>query len=59
MCEGLLAVEFLLQYCSCLPDGGEAVWLKLGRAGCRAAYNLVKGPNDVNFYVCASEEEDT
>ena len=59
MFEGLLAVEFLLQYCSRLPDGGEAVWLKLGRAGCRAADNLIEGPNGVNFYVCASKEEDT
>ena len=52
-------MEFLLQYCSCLPDRGEATWLKLGGAGCRAADNLIEGPNDVNFYVRASEEEDT
>ena len=45
MFEGLLAVEFLLQYRSRLP--------------CRAADNFVKGPNDVNFYMCASKQEDT
>ena len=56
--ERLLAVEFLLQYCTCLPDGGEAVWLKLGSGGCRAADNFVERPNDVNFCVRASKEED-
>ena len=53
-----VAVEFLLQYCLRLPYGGEAVWLNLGGGGRRAADDLVEGPNDVNFNMRASKEED-
>ena len=38
--------------------GGEAVWLEMGNGGCRTADNLIEGPNDVNFYMRASKEED-
>ena len=33
--------------------------LEMGNGGSRTADDLVEGPNDVNFCVCAPKEEDT
>ena len=37
----------------------RAVWLELVNAGCRAADNLIEGPDDVDFNVRAPEEKDS
>ena len=59
MLEGLLALELLLQDGTCLSNGWEAVRLELGGAGSCAADNLIEGPDDVDFYMRAPEEEDS